>query len=73
MGQYYSGVSTTLKIKFTQFQQNPLEQFALRLRQLRTEQLRQLLANPATITLEIFNREVWSLAGCRREAHIRRL
>ena len=63
MGQDDSWVSTTLKTRFTQFQQNPFEPFAVRLRQLRSELLRQLLANPATITLEIFNREVWSLGS----------
>ena len=63
MGQDDSWVSTTLKTRFTQSQQDPLEHFVVRLRQLRAKQLRQLLADPATVTLEIFNREVWSLGS----------
>jgi len=61
MGQDHSWVSTTLKTRFIQFQLDPLEHFAVRLRQLRAEQLRQLLADPLTVTLEIFNQEVWPL------------
>src|SRR5260370_33280555 len=59
IGQDHSWVSTTLKTRFTQFQQDPLEHFSVRLRQMRAEQLRQLLSNPAMVTLEIFNHEVW--------------
>lgn len=63
MGQDDSWVSTTLKTRFTQSQQDPLEHFVVRLRQLRAKQLRQLLADPTTVTLEIFNREVWNLGS----------
>jgi len=56
-------MSTTLKARFTQFQRDPTEHFAVRLRQLRAEQLRQLLADPATVTLEIFNQEVWPIGS----------
>jgi hypothetical protein len=63
MGQDDSWVSTTLKTRFTQSQQDPLEHFVVRLRQLRAKQLCQLLADPTTVTLEIFNREVWPLGS----------
>jgi hypothetical protein len=61
MGQDHSWATTTLESNFTQFQQDPLEQFTVRLRRLRAEQLRQLLADPAAVTLEMFNQEVWPL------------
>jgi hypothetical protein len=61
MGQNYSWATTALKTRFTQFQQDPLEQFTVRLRRLRADQLRQLLSDPAVVTLELFNEEVWPL------------
>ena len=61
MGQNHSWATTTLESSFTQFQQDPLEHFTVRLRRLRAEQLDQLLADPAAVTLEMFNQEVWPL------------
>ncbi len=55
MGQDNTLVSTSLKTGFIQLQQDPFEQFVIRLRQLRAQQLRQLLANPTAITLDICN------------------
>jgi hypothetical protein len=63
MEQDNSWTSTTLKTRFTQFQQDPLEYFSVKLRQCRAEQLRQLLADPSSVTLEIFNQEVWPLGS----------
>lgn len=61
MQQANSSISTTLESIFSKFQQNPLEQFRIQLRQTRARQLRQLLADPDTVSLEIFNREVWPI------------
>ncbi len=54
-------VPATLKARFTQFQHNPIEHFRVGVRQMRAQQLRQLLSDPAAISLELFNREVWPI------------
>src|SRR5437870_8219642 len=49
----------TLDRAFARFRDDPLEQFRVRLKRQRAAQLRQLLADPGSLTVATFNREVW--------------
>ena len=53
--------SDSLKEQYQQFLNDPLQQLRVKVRRYRAAQLRQLLANPDTIDLSAFNREVWVL------------
>jgi MoxR-like ATPase len=53
----------SLQEAFDTFRSNPLLHFTVKLRQKRAEQLRNLLARPADIDLETFNREVWTICS----------
>jgi hypothetical protein len=48
-----------LKALFTAFEHDPLRCFQVKLRRVRAGQIRRLLANPAAVTLDLFNKEVW--------------
>lgn len=50
-----------LRAAFVEFRANPAYQLMVEIRRYRAAQLRQLLADPATITVATFNREVWPL------------
>jgi hypothetical protein len=47
--------------RFAAFHIDALQQFRVRVRRQRAEQLRELLSRPADLTLEIFNHDVWRL------------
>jgi hypothetical protein len=54
-------VSDALMQRFAEFQGDPLQQFRVRLRRHRAGEMRDMLADPAAITLEWFNQNVWRL------------
>ncbi len=55
-----------LKKAFAQYQQDPSARFMVKVRRKRAEQLRSLLANIDTLTVDIFNREVWVIESATR-------
>lgn len=53
--------STDLAGAFEEFRSSEIERFRVKVRRVRAKQLRELLRDPETLTLDIFNREVWQL------------
>ncbi len=45
---------------FAAFRDDPTEQLRVQIRKRRAEQIRELLSNPGTISLDQFNREIWN-------------
>lgn len=51
----------SLQAEFRTFRQDPFDQFWVKVRRMRAEQLRQMLSNPDEVDLDTFNREFWRL------------
>ncbi|AUI68547.1 winged helix-turn-helix domain-containing protein [Beggiatoa leptomitoformis] len=49
----------SLETTFQHFQIDPLEKFRVKVRQHQAQRLRQLLANPETVSVQCFEQEVW--------------
>ncbi|EIJ43537.1 GTPase subunit of restriction endonuclease [Beggiatoa alba B18LD] len=49
----------SLETIFQQFKADPLERFRVKVRQHQAQRLRDLLANPASISVQMFEQEVW--------------
>lgn len=58
-----SAIARRLQGAFEQYRQNPGWRFPVELRRVRAEQIRRILANPESVTLGTFNREVWVFAS----------
>jgi hypothetical protein len=54
---------TELRVGFDAFRESIHVQLALAIRRARAHAIRELLSEPANLTLEVFNREVWQLAS----------
>src|SRR5688572_28329014 len=59
-------VPDQVKVAFKTFQESALERFRVDVRRHRSAALRKLLADPSSITLHWFNKEVWAFSSSTR-------